>query len=194
MGKIFPFSIASVRPLGQFVFSSILIWPILVWTTTTVFYLLLSSPGICLLMWLTWFRVTLWMTFDLRLTHFWFTNEWFLSWTAACIVSRILGECLLLVRIHGNVCWIFVYTETCFIPSRFLETGLHATIILILNTHTVILFIPVVNLTTQNFTETGELKTSRHLGIRITWRWRANFAVWGLSHPRKYLPVLCVGD
>jgi hypothetical protein len=38
------------------------------------------------------------------------------------------GTCLLFVRIHGNLCWIFVYMETRFLLSCFLEIHLHRTV------------------------------------------------------------------
>jgi hypothetical protein len=47
------------------------------------------SPGFCLLLWLTWFRATVQITFDLWPTHLWFewiTNESILIWMAAYIV------------------------------------------------------------------------------------------------------------
>jgi hypothetical protein len=48
------------------------------------------------------------------------TNALVLVWTAAYIVSSLHGKCWTFVRICGNLCWIFVYTETRYVPSWFL--------------------------------------------------------------------------
>jgi hypothetical protein len=59
----------------------------------------------------------LWLSSDLRITHFWFTNgecrmTEFLFTRPLLWSSGNNGKCWLLVRIRGNLCWILVYTET----------------------------------------------------------------------------------